>query len=203
MPDLKHAELIDGIVHTASPVSIAHGDFHVMAGAWMGNYAARTPGCFPGAESTWLMRDDSAPQPDLALRVFPSHGGQSREEGNLHAGAPELIAEVTASTRALDLGPKAKLYERSGVQEYLTVLVKEERVIWRELRKGRYRKLLSDPDGIYRSRVFPGLWLDEPAFWRRDLSAVFAAVDHGTQSAGHAKFVALLAERYASLRSAL
>ena len=35
MPDLKHAELIDGIVYTPSPVSRDHGQFEYVLTAWL------------------------------------------------------------------------------------------------------------------------------------------------------------------------
>jgi Uma2 family endonuclease len=88
MPDLKHTELIDGIVFLPSPVSNPHGESHVSLGAWLWLYADSTPGCKVAAESTWIMVPDSVPQPDLSLRILPQHGGQSREEGHYVAGAP-------------------------------------------------------------------------------------------------------------------
>ena len=65
------------------------------------------------------MTDNTAPQPDLALRTNPRLGGQSKIEGNFAAGAPELVVEVSHTTRVKDAGVKLSLYERSGVVEYL------------------------------------------------------------------------------------
>jgi len=36
-----------------------------------------------------------------------------------------------------------------------------------------------DEDGLYRSRVFPGLWLDPAALWAGDLAELAAAVQKG------------------------
>ncbi len=80
LPDLKHAQLLDGIVYMASPVAAKHGSFHYSFIAWLGTYTARTPGCETLTEGTALMESD-APQPDIALRILPSFGGQSRDEG--------------------------------------------------------------------------------------------------------------------------
>ena len=52
MPDLKHAELIDGIVYMPSPVSLGHADYHWPLITWLGNYTAGTPGCRPAPEAT-------------------------------------------------------------------------------------------------------------------------------------------------------
>src|ERR1039457_2477919 len=88
MPDLKFAELIDGIVYMASPVSNTHCDYHFRLSYWLGSYIAATPGCKAGIAGTWLMSEDSAPQPDLALEIDPKFGGQSRIDGDYPAGAP-------------------------------------------------------------------------------------------------------------------
>jgi hypothetical protein len=179
LPDLKHAQLLDGIVYIASPVSTRHSSFHSNFVIWLGTFMARTPGCEGLTEATTLMEND-APPPDIALRILPRFGGQSRDEGPYLAGAPEVIVEVAASSRARDLGPKSQLYLKAGVREFLTALVEEERIVWREVP--------TDSLGIFRSRVFPGLWLDEPAMWRRDMAQVLEVLGQGMASAEHAAF---------------
>ena len=85
LPELKNAELIDGIVYMSSPVSNRHGTSHALIIGWLGVYAAATPGCEGGSNGTWLMEED-APQPDAHLRILPEHDGQSRLEGEYCAG---------------------------------------------------------------------------------------------------------------------
>src|SRR5579871_3738526 len=82
MPNLKHAELIDGIVYMPSPVSFPHSRFHLTFSGWLFVYESGTPGCQGGSEGTWLMGKRDVPQPDLTLRIDPAHGGQSGNEGN-------------------------------------------------------------------------------------------------------------------------
>jgi Uma2 family endonuclease len=154
MPNLKHAELIDGIVHVPSPVSTKHSDLHIVMSGWIVQYTAHTPGCRAGAEGTWLMEQD-APQPDIALRILPEYGGQSRIDGKYTAGAPELVVELSSSSTAYDLGSKLRLYQRAGVREFLTVLLEEQRIVWQELVEGRFRNIDPEPDGQLRSRFFP------------------------------------------------
>ena len=55
-----------------------------------------------------------------------------------------------------------------------------------------FERMLPDAQGIYRSEVFPGLWLDAPALLRGDLAAVLACLQEGTRSPEHAAFVARL-----------
>ena len=192
MPDLKHAELIDGLVHMPSPVSIQHSDFHAPLTGWLANYAAGTPGCRAGSEGTWLMGERNVPQPDIAFRILPEYGGQSRVEGDYAAGAPELVVEVAASSRARDLGVKLKLYERMGVREYLIADSRHRKLHWKESINGKFQPLEPGLDGIFRSRFFHGLWLDPEALWSIDLPRLFAVLEQGLATPEHAEFVAQL-----------
>ena len=193
MPGLKHAELIDGIVYMSSPVSRTHSNYHAPLSTWLGTYVLNTPGCWADLECTWLMGDRNVPQPDCTLRILPEHGGQSLVEGEYPAGAAELVVEVAVSSRARDLGVKLNLYERMGVREYLIAVSGKEQFLWKELAPGGYQPLDPGPDGIIRSRCFPGLWLDPAALWRRDLTRMFAVLQQGLATPEHAAFVARLA----------
>jgi len=187
MPDLKFAELIDGVVYLPSPLSRQHSRTDHLVQLWTGMYAARAAFIEVLPNATWLM-EKSAPQPDVALRILPEYGGQSQNAGELAVGAPEFVAEISYSSRSYDLGPKLQLYERSGVKEYLAVLTEERRLEWRVLREGRFHLLESDQAGIYRSIIFPGLWLDGAAFWNHDIPAVLATLEKGLQSPEFAAF---------------
>jgi hypothetical protein len=104
IPDLKRAELIDGIVYMPSPVSLRHQDYESFLNGWLNFYACATPGCRPAIEGTWLMGERQVPQPDVTLRILSEFGGQSRVEGLYPAGAPEFLAEVAVSSRSRDFG---------------------------------------------------------------------------------------------------
>ena len=64
----------------------------------------------------------------------------------------------------------------------MVVLVEEQRVEWRILAGDRYVLLAPDTDGLLKSRIFPGLWLDRKALLGEDLAALAAAVELGLQS---------------------
>jgi Uma2 family endonuclease len=192
LPDLKNAELIDGFVHVPSPVSREHGSFDSLIHWWLVHFAHATPGCQGGSNSTWLMLDN-APQPDAYLRILPSHGGQSGDEKRFCTGAPELAVEVCLTSTEVDFGPKRKLYQRAGVREYITIETFGNRIVWRMLENGVYVSQEVPPDGILRSQVFPGLWLDVAAFWADDGAKMLAALNAGLASEDHQKFVARLA----------
>jgi Uma2 family endonuclease len=110
-------------------------------------------------------------------------------DGWLH-GAPELVVEVAATTAAYDLYEKKLAYEAAGVQEYIAVLVLDQVVRWFVLRDGRYGDLEPGADGILRSEVFPGLWLDPNAMLQSDIAGVLSSLRDGLASPEHAEFVA-------------
>ena len=62
------------------------------------------------------------------------------------------------------LGPKLALYQRAAVPEYLAILIEEKRFEWRLMVQDRYQ-LLEASNGVFPSRVLPGLRIDEVAFW--------------------------------------
>ncbi len=77
MPNLKKAELIEGIVYImASPLRITnHGNPHARIITWLGNYWSNTPGTELGDNCTVRLDADNEPQPDALLRI--KNGGQS------------------------------------------------------------------------------------------------------------------------------
>jgi hypothetical protein len=194
LPQLKFAELIEGVVYMPSPVTLSHGSHEGLVNFWLTMYTARTPGCEAGTNATWLMLED-APQPDGFLRIDPEYGGQSGLERGLGKGAPELVAEVCQSGASYDLGPKLRLYRKAGVPEYLTLLLTENKVIWRRLVAGDYVPLQPGPEGWLRSIAFPGLWLDPDALLRCDAARVLRVLNKGLRSQEHRQFVHTLRAR--------
>lgn len=193
MPDLKWAELIDGIVYMPSPVSVRHADYESALHLWLGNYALATPGCRFSIDATWMMGERQVPQPDITLRILPEQGGQSGVQGRYHSGAPELIVEVTVSSYSRDFGTKKRLYERIGVHEYLIALPGEEKLLWFVPTPDGFQPLEPGADGIFRSVRFPGLWLDGGALRRLDLQGVDAVLRQGLATPEHTGFTAQLA----------
>ena len=195
MPDLKKAELIEGVVYVPSPVRFRHhGKPSRHLSTWLGNYEAATPGV-EGGDNTSLRLDlDNEPQPDGFLRIDPARGGQSAtSEDDFVEGAPELVAEVSSSTVSYDLHAKLGAYRRNGVREYIVWRVVDREVDWFVLEGSEYRRLEKDAAGVYRSRAFPGLWLDTKALIDGDLARVNAVLDEGLRLPEHAAFVEKLA----------
>jgi hypothetical protein len=135
----------------------------------------------------------SEPQPDCLLRILSEYGGRTDADRRFVRGVPELLVEVAHSSRYNDLGPKFDDYERVGVQEYVVHAFDPTEVLWFVLRNGHFIELTPDPDGIYRSEVFPGLWLDPQALIKGDTRRLRAVLDLGFATPEHAEFVARLA----------
>ena len=193
MPEVKKAELIEGVVYMPSPVSHPeHSRPHLNVITWLGTYISATPGVDGGIDGTLRLDLENEPQPDAFLRIEPRCGGQSRDDGKYIGGAPELIAEVAASSVSYDLHDKLRAYQRNGVREYLVWRVWDRAIDWFALREGRYDRLPLNSAGRYQSEVFPGLWLDPEAMLRGELARVVAVLHEGLASPEHADFVGRL-----------
>jgi Uma2 family endonuclease len=191
MLHVKKAELVEGVVYMASPLRFEpHAEPHGHLITWLGVYKAMTPGVRLGDNATVRLDLDNEPQPDAVLLIDSSAGGQSYlgEDGYIE-GAPELVAEVAASSAAIDLGDKKRAYRRNGVCEYLVWQVFDQKVDWFSLQNGDYVSLPIDQDGIIRSQLFPGLWLHLMALLNNDMSQVLAVLQKGLNSDDHQAFV--------------
>ncbi|MEO8496634.1 MAG: Uma2 family endonuclease [Planctomycetota bacterium] len=194
MQDVKKAELIEGVVYMPSPVSNEnHGAPHADLITWLGVYKAATPGVQASDNATVRLDWDNEPQPDALLRIVAKSGGQSGDQAGYITGGPEWVGEIAASCVSYDLHDKKEAYRRNGVREYFVWRVEDRAVDWFILRGGSYERLIPGDDGIYRSEVFPGLWLDSNALLARNLRQVLEVLNAGIQSAEHEAFVGRLA----------
>ena len=196
MPHVKKAELVEGVVYMASPLRFEphaepHGDLII----WLGNYKVSTPSVRLGDNPTVRLDVDNEPQPDAVLLIDASAGGQSYlgEDGYIE-GAPELVAEIAASSAALDLGDKKRAFRRNGVQEYIVWQVFDQKIDWFSWQNGDYVSLLPDQDGVIRSLIFPRLWLQVAAMLDGNMVQVIAVLQAGLNSVEHQAFVQRLAE---------
>jgi hypothetical protein len=196
MPEDVKAELIEGVVYMASPVTAFHGLPHGDVAGWLYPYRLATPGIELAIDTTVRLDDRNVPQPDVALFVQPGFGGQVRitEDGYVH-GPTELAVEISTASVSYDLGPNLRGYARNGVREYIVWRTEDAVIDWFVLRNDTYEALAAGTDGVCRSEAFPGLWLDVAAMVRRDVVRVNAVLQQGLQSPEHARFVAELAAR--------
>jgi Uma2 family endonuclease len=193
MPPNTRAELIDGVVYMPGPVGRAHGRAHVPVMIWLDYYAENTPGVEVLDNATTILGWKSEPQPDGLLRILPECGGRSHDEKDYIHGAPELVVEVSKATRYVALGPKLGDYERAGMLEYVLRAINPDEIFWFGQEQGALVQRPSGDDGLYRSTVFPGLWLDPVALVTGDRRRIRAVLDLGCATPEHAAFVARLA----------
>jgi Uma2 family endonuclease len=196
MTGLKKAELIEGIVNMPSPVNFRrHGMPHGRVVAWIGHYQAETPGVEYAPEVTVRLDPENEFQPDAVLLIKPENGGLAKlSDDDYLEGAPDLVVEDSSSTVGVDLGKKLPIYCRNGVREYIVWRVRERRIDWFVLRDGTYAPLCPDDHGVYRSEVFPGLWLDRDAMLRHDTAAILETLRRGMAGAEHQRFIDRLAK---------
>jgi len=176
MPQVKKAELVEGVVYLGSPVSVRHSKPDALIQGWLVAYASRHSEVEVHTNATVILDAENTVQPDALLRRLPEHGGLSRinDDGFL-TGPPELIVEVAASSASIDLRDKRRAYCRNGVREYLVWLVAEARIEWFFLEGDEYRPQLPDAQGWLHSHVFPGLRLPVAHALAGDTAAVLAA----------------------------
>jgi Uma2 family endonuclease len=186
-PEDVKFELIGGIVYMASPMRLPHSDYDDEISFLLGSYRRATPGTHALHGATIKLGPESEPQPDLGLRIRPEYGGQTHDTKDEYVeGAPELLVEIAHSTRALDMHAKRRDYRLAGVREYLVLCVAERELHWFRFPGGRVRP---GADGVSRSRVFPGLWIDGPALLACRSARLTEVLNRGLASAEHTAFV--------------
>jgi len=190
-PGLKKAELIEGVVYMPPPVSFGwHSEPHVNVVGWLWHYRVHTPGVRSGADGSIRLSNANMPQPDALLFIEPDCGGQVRVGADdFLEGAPEFICEVAATSAAIDLHDKLEVYRRNGVKEYVVWRTYDGEIDWFVARDGNLERHAPDAVGVFRSVVFPGLWLDATSLLKSNVAAVLAKLQEGIASPEHAEFV--------------
>ena len=196
-PEDFHAELIGGVVHLHGRVMRMHGGAAADLSYALSTYAMKTPGAKGLPRVTVLLDDETEAEPDLCMLLEREAGGRSwvDEEGFL-AGPPECLIEISDhDTERLDTVDKLHAYERGGVEEYITFLIREKRVLWYVREDTKFVERAVPPDGILRPRSFPGLRLDTGAVFDENIHRVHSVAESGLATPEHAAFVAELARR--------
>ncbi|MCC7020288.1 MAG: Uma2 family endonuclease [Ardenticatenales bacterium] len=172
-PDLKKAELVEGVVYLSSPTRNLHGAATLCVGTWLGTYVSKHPNVTASDGGTVRLSDDTEVQPDVFLRLKPEAGGQSHIDADeFVSGAPELVVEVAYSSLSRDLKLKKPVYLAAGVREYIVWDLEGGEIQWFVLDGGSYVVREMDDEGIIDSTVFPGLRLDVVAMLEGDLELV-------------------------------
>lgn len=191
MPEVKKAQLIEGIVYMPSPVRhTQHGKPHAIVVGWLTYYLSKTPQVEISDNATSRLDEDNEPQPDAMLLLPKKMGGTAWiDDDGYVSGAPDLVCEVSASSVSIDMHAKLNAYRRNGVREYLVLRTEDQAIDWFTLVDGQYQPQTPDEAGRLRSKLFPGLWLDPAALLAGDLAKLFAVVDEGVATTEHQELV--------------
>lgn len=195
MPELKKAELIGGVVYMPSPVLFDdHANPHVHMGCWLTYYEAYTRGVRAGDNATVRLNPKNRPQPDILLLIRPECGGMTTITEGYVTGPPEHIVEISASSVSYDLHSKLREYHLAGIPEYVVWRVWDRAIDWFVRREQGYEKIEPE-NGVYRSRIFPGLWLDVDAMIAGEMGRVLEVLQQGLATPEHAVFCEQLLRR--------
>lgn len=188
-PHLRKAELIEGVVYITAALRFkSHAQPPGDLSGWLWTYKISTPVVQLAIEPTVRLDLDNEPQPDAVLMI--EAGVQARlSEDDYIEGAPELVAEIAASSAAIDLGDKKRAYRRNGIKEYIVWQVFEQKLDWFCLQEGEYISLPIDKNGVIKSLVFPGLWLAVNDLLSGNMGQVLAVLQEGLAVSEHEAFV--------------
>lgn len=186
MPEHVRAELIEGVVHMASPLSAGHAKPHFNFIVLIGDYVFETPGLVGYDNVSYRLNLRNEYQPDLLIAR-----GEDTEEGDddIVTGSSELAVEICRTSRTIDFTKKFKVYREHKVAEYMIWDAKPATLHWWRWVDGKYEPLVPDAKGIIRSVELPGLWLDTVALKDRDRKAARQTMQLGVASPEHAAFV--------------
>ncbi len=173
------AEWVDGRVVMTSPASARHQDIGVFLTNVLAEHA-RTHDLGRVLLAPFQMRlPTSGREPDV-LFVAREHMGRVLQ--NRVEGPADLVVEIVSpESRVRDRGEKFYEYQEGGVGEYWLIDPDTRRVDFYQLDPdGIYQSVLSDADGVYRSRAMDGLWVRVAWLWQEplpDVSKVMLEID--------------------------
>lgn len=198
MPECYKAELIGGVVFEPSPVSYAHSRGDFIFSDLIAQYAKALKLIEVAPNATVILSEDDEVQPDILVRIPQELGGSSRLVGKYLHGAPEFVAEIAYTSRAIDLHLKKGRYAKGGVIEYVVLCIEPAKLYWFRLQENR--ELAPDDTGILRSIVFPGLWVHEGGLTSSDSELTDSVLSEGLKSSEFIGFKSQLEKLKSQLR---
>lgn len=171
------AEWVDGEVIVMSPPSDEHQDLRDFLLMLVRFFAeSRRAGVARSAPFQMKLGEDQpGREPDL-LFVDNDHRDCMRKT-HLDGPAQLAVEIISPESRSRDRGDKFYEYERGGVQEYWLIdPIREQAEFYQRDDRGIYQPARIGDDGIFRSGVLEGLWLNVDWLWQRPLPLVLAVL---------------------------
>jgi Uma2 family endonuclease len=162
--DHQKADLIDGVIHMASPENLAANDLFVWLISVMSAFVHELRlGTVYGSRVAFRLDRLGSPEPDIAfVRTERLHLAQF----GYFDGPPDLGVEIVSPDSVeRDYEQKRQQFERAGVREYWIIDPLEQKATI--LRLGRNRKYREIPQkrGRIDSKVLAGFWLKTGWLW--------------------------------------
>lgn len=169
------AEWVEGEIQQMSPVSKIHQELCGFLFALLREFI-EAHGLGVLFDQTFLMRlrdQRTGREPDL---LFVSNANLHRVTNTYLDGPADLVVEIVSpESEVRDREVKLAEYERAGIPEYWLIDPLRSIALFYQLGKdGRYRVIPPDTDGVYRSRILDGLWLNVDGLWQRPLPTMSA-----------------------------
>ncbi|HXF64986.1 MAG TPA: Uma2 family endonuclease [Caldilineaceae bacterium] len=164
--DATHAEWANGVAIVFMPPNIRRQRLFNFLFLLLGNYVAylRLGELFAGPTAMRLAH--SVREPDI---FFVAQEHLDRVDAQqLHGPADLAIEIVSPESSARDRDEKFFEYQQAGILEYWLIDPRpglERADFWVLDEQGKYRPVPLALDGVYRSTVLPGFWLDTNWLW--------------------------------------
>lgn len=164
------AEWVEGRIVTLSPASEAHQELKGFLVTLLRRFVRRRKlgRVLDAPFQVKLGPELPGREPDiLFVRAERVHLFRSR----YFDGAPDVVVEIVSpDSRVRDRGEKFYEYEAAGVREYWLVDPdRQQAEFYRLDERGRYRMVVPDSQGIFRSEAVPGFWLCIEWLWQDPL----------------------------------
>jgi len=158
------AELIDGEIIVASPVSDEHARIQAFLLTILNLFAQRHHLGEVRGEQMAMRLGQNVFIPDV---TFVAKAHLDRLQSNMIQGPADLAVEIVSPDDPdRDRVRKQAEYARHGVREYWLVdLEKHQVILYRLGAQGMYEAIAPDASGAYRSEVLPGFFLHPEWLW--------------------------------------
>lgn len=160
----QKADLIDGVIHMASPENTDANDLFGWLFMVIRGYARRTnQGRVFGSRVALRLAEEHGPEPDIAF-VHTKHLDRVRR--GFVAGAADLAVEIVSPESVeRDYNRKRELYQEYGISEYWIIDEEDQSVVLLRLKKGEYHQV-RPKNGELHSKALAGFWLRTEWLWQ-------------------------------------
>lgn len=157
--DGQKADLIDGVIHMASPDTPRNDDLGGFLFSIMRFYArGKRLGRVTGSRVAYVLANRRAPEPDVA---FVRQERVDRIQRTRVIGPPDIAIEIVSEdSHERDYHQKRRLYEDAGIPEYWLLDPITDHYYFFQLVDGQYQSASLDRNRYFHSAVLPGFWLD-------------------------------------------